>query len=125
MSKEYNDFPKAKVSFAGGELQDCHDVSVNYEDGETTVHTFKNGGEANGSHSGKRKCTMTWKAISEAGFERDYMGNWRKRKVVNARVKVPGKTHSCTGRLTKPQITSNVDGFIEFTVTLEGKSSES
>jgi hypothetical protein len=125
MSKEYSDCPKAKISVQGGELQDCYDISLVYEDGETTVHTFKNKGEASGSTGGKRKTTLTWKsAIPETGFERDYMGNWRKRKVVNARVKIPGKTFSVTGRLTKPQIVNNIDGFIEFAVTLEGKSSE-
>jgi hypothetical protein len=126
MSKEYADYPKGKFSIQGGELQDVFDVNCTFEDGETTVHTFKNKGEACGSTSGKRKAAITFKSsISEAGFERDYLGNWRKRRVINGRMKVPGKTISVTGRLTKPALLSNLDGFIEFSVTLEGKSTES
>jgi hypothetical protein len=124
MSKEYEDYPKGQLSLQGGELQDVFDVQCAFEDGETEVHTFRGKGQPSGSTGGKRKCTVTFKAaISQAGFERDYLGNWHKRKVLNGRLKVPGKTVSITGRLSKPSITSNIDNFIEFSVTLSGKYS--
>lgn len=126
MANEFEDYPKAKIAVQGGELQDAYDISLTFEDGETEVHTFADGGMAKGSTGGKRKGTCTFKsAISKAGFERDYMGNYKKRKVVNVRVKVPGKTYTITGRFRAPSITANVDNFIDFSIAIAGKWSDS
>lgn len=126
MSKEYEDYPKGHIAVEGGELQDAYDLNLVFEDGETDVHTFGGGGEAKGSTSGKKKGTLTFKsAISEAGFERDYFGRYKKRKVTNVRVKVPGKSISITGRYRSPSITSNVDGFIDFSIVIAGKWTDS
>ena len=126
MSKEYLDYPKASVSFQGGELMDNFEVSIERDVGEQTVHTFRNKGEACGSTSGKQKTTVTLKnAIPETGMERDYFGNLRKRKVLNVRVKVPGKTISITGRMNKLSMSSAVDGFISLDIGVEGSSTES
>jgi hypothetical protein len=124
MTIDYADYPKGQIAVNGGNLQDAFDIQVKFDDGETDVHTLRNGGMAAGSTGGKRKCEITFKsAIGQEGFERDYMGNHSKRKVVNVRVKVPGKTISVTGRFRQPSISSNLDGFIEFTVTIGGKYS--
>lgn len=124
MANDYADYPKGQIAYNGGNLQDAYDIQTKLEDGETDVHTLRNNGMASGSHGGKRKGEVTFKsAVSQAGFERDYLGAWHKRKVVNIRVKVPGKTISITGRLRSPSWSSNVDGFIDFTVTIGGKYS--
>lgn len=126
MSKEFEDYPKGKIAVQGGELQDCYDVSVTFEDGETDVHTFADGGMAKGSTGGKKRCVVVFKsAISEAGFERDYMGRYKKRQVTNVRFKVPGKTFSVTGRYRSPSFTANLDGAIDFSITIAGKWSDS
>lgn len=123
-NKSFEDYPKGQIAIQGGELQDAYDISLAFEDGEQTVHTLRANGMAVGSTGGKRKCDVTFKSsISRAGFERDYLGNWHKRKVIQGRVKVPGKVVVVTGRFTKPQLTSNSDNFVEFTITLSGKYS--
>lgn len=120
MSKEFSDYPKGRLSQGSGDLIDVFDITQENEDGEETVSTLRN--NPAGSTSGKRKSTLTFKsALSEVGFERDFFDKWRKREVVQLRLKVPGKTITQTGRYTKPKITSNVDGFIEFEISHIGK----
>jgi len=53
------------------------------------------------------------------------MGRYKKREVTNVRVKVPGKTFSITGRYQTPSFTSNVDGFVDFSIACKGKWSDS
>jgi hypothetical protein len=122
-SQEFLDYPKGRFSVGGGDLIDVYDVQVQYEDGETLVSTLRN--NPAGSTHGKRAMRITFKsAIGEEGFERDFWGHYRKRKVVQGRLKVPGKTFVCTGRYTQPNIASNVDNFIDFGITLAGKGNE-
>jgi hypothetical protein len=124
MATTFEDYPKGQVAVQGGDLQDAYDINCAFTDGETLVHTFKGKGQASGSTGGKRSCKITFKsALGKAGFERDYLGNWEKRKVIEVRLKVPGKTITCTGRLKEPNWTSNLDSFIDFSVTIEGKYS--
>jgi hypothetical protein len=123
-SKSYEDYPKGKIAVEGGELQDCYDVNLSFEDGETDVHTFRNAGQPSGSTAGKRKATVTFKsAISRAGFERDFLGRWNRRRVTQVRVKIPGKTVTITGRYRNPQFTTNADNFVDFQITHAGKYS--
>jgi len=120
MSQEFLDYPKARVALGAGDLQDAFDVSGVTEDGEKIVATLRR--NPAGSTGGTRSGTATFKsAISQDGFERDWFGMYRKRKVVQLRIKAPGVTWVFTGRLTKPQITSNVDNYIEFTISVIGK----
>jgi len=122
MATEFLDYPKAQISMQGGDLQDAYDINISLDGSETDVHTFAGKGEPSGSTGGKHKNSVTFKsAISKLGFERDYSGNLRKRKVINCRVKVPGKTISFTGRITKLDFASNLDGFIDFTCAISGK----
>jgi hypothetical protein len=122
MADEFQDYPKGQISMQGGDLQDAFDINISLDGSETDVHTFAGKGEPSGSTGGKHKNSVTFKsAISKLGFERDYIGSKKNRKVVNCRVKVPGKTLSFTGRIGKLDITSNLDNFIEFTVTIGGK----
>lgn len=121
-NNDFPDYPKGYVSFEGGDLLDAADISVNFEDGEKVVATLRQ--NPAGSTHGARSATAQFKSmISHAGFERDYMTAYRKRKVVKIRLKVPGQVFSCVGRLTKPTITANVDNAIEFTVSVIGKAS--
>lgn len=122
MATTFDDYPKGKIALEGGELQDAYDINLAFTDNETSVHTFRGNGQPSGSTGGKREAKCTFKsAISKAGFERDYLGNWHKRKVIQLRVKLPGKTVTITGRLTEPSVTSNVDGFVDFSCSLKGK----
>jgi hypothetical protein len=123
MSDEFGDFPKARVSIEGGDLIDCYDAALTYSDGEKVVNTLRQ--NPAGSTGGPRSASLALKsAISEAGFERDFFGHYKKRKVVQARVKISGKTFVVTGRFTNPTINSNVDNFVDFGITLLGKAQE-
>ena len=122
-SKEFLDFPKGRYALGAGDLIDVFDTNVAYEDGEKTVSTLRN--NPAGSTHGPRSVTHTFKtAVSEEGFERDYMGKYRKREVVQGRLKVSGTTFTITGRFTKPSIVSNIDNFVEFTISIIGKGSD-
>src|SRR5690606_28245702 len=106
-----------------GDLNDAPDINLAWQDGETLVHTLRR--DAAGSRTGGRGVTLTFtSAISESGFERDYMQNYHKRRVLQFRVKVPGKTFTVMGRLSQPNIVSNIDGHITFTVTVVAADQE-
>ncbi len=99
-------------------------VRMLVEDGEKVVSTLRR--NPAGSTGGARVGTVALKsAISEEGFERDWMGKWRRREKVQLRIKVPGLTWIFTGRLTKPQVMSNVDNFIDFQISITGAVSTS
>lgn len=120
MSEEFLNYPKARISIGGGDLVDCYDISIAFEDGETAVSTFRQ--NPGGSTGGKRVCKLTFKsAQSEAGPERPYWKDYSKRKVQVARVKVPGVTHVITGRFTNPSLANTVDSFIDNTWTIVGR----
>lgn len=121
---EFLDYPKGKIAIEGGELKDAFDIQVAFEDGEQDIHTFRNKGMASGSTGGKRAGSVTFKSyIGKNGFERSYLEDWERRKVVQARVKVPGKTFTFTGRYRTPVMGSNLDGAIEFTAIVKGRFS--
>jgi hypothetical protein len=123
MADDFGDYPKARVSIEGGDLIDCYDAALTYTDGEKTVSTLRQ--NPGGSTGGARSVSLMLKsAISEAGFERDFFGHYKKRKVVQARVKISGKTFVVTGRFTSPTINSNVDNFVDFGINLLGKAVE-
>lgn len=122
MATEFLDYPKARFALGAGDLIDVYDVSLQVEDGETAVTTLRR--NPGGSTGGKRVSKCTFKsALSEEGFERDWMGKWRKREVVKGRLKVPGLTFAVTGRLTQPQVMNNTDSFIDFQITIIGAPS--
>lgn len=123
MADDFLDYPKGRIAVGAGDLHDAVDINLAYTDGEKVVHTLRN--HAAGSTSGGRSVTLTYKsALSEKGYERNYMKHYYKRQVLQFRVKVPGKTHTVLGRLSEPNIVSNVDGNIEFTVKVVGKDPE-
>lgn len=123
MSDDFLDYPKGRFALGAGDLIDVFDVSGQMEDGETVVSTLRR--NPGGSTGGKRLANCTFKsAISEEGFERDFMGKWQKRVVVQGRLKVSGLTFTFKGRFTKPQIMSNVDSFVEFQITIIGRNSQ-
>lgn len=121
-NKDFLDYPKGQVAMGSGDLLDCADITITFEDGEKVMATLRM--NPAGSTHGMRSATATFKSlISNEGFERDYMTKYRKREVVKVRLKVPGLVFSCEGRLSKPQIVSNVDNAIEFTTSVVGKAS--
>lgn len=121
-NKDFLDYPKGQVALGAGDLVDCADITMSFEDGEKVLATLRL--NPAGSTHGMRSCTASFKSlISNEGLERDYMTNYRKRTVMQLRLKVPGLVFTCTGRFSKPQIVANVDNAIEFTVTLVGKAS--
>ncbi len=117
MAKE--NYSKARLAEGNGDFQDVHDVSWQADDGIQQLSTLRR--NPSGEVQGKRSSTITYKMwISEDGFERDILGQWNKFKRVQLRLKIPGKTITQTGRYSKPQITNNVDGAIEFQITHVG-----
>lgn len=121
-SNDFLDYPKGQVALGAGDLLDCADITIAFEDGEKVLATLRM--NPAGSTHGMRSATATYKSlISKDGFERDYMAKYRKRETVQLRLKVPGMVFSCTGRFSKPQIVANVDNAIEFTISIVGKCS--
>lgn len=122
-SKDFLDYPKARVAFGSGDLIDVIDYNLAYEDGEKVVSTLRQnpGGSTHGSRSCRLDLTL---AQSEAGYERDFWGKYKKREVVQLRLKVPGKVHTITGRFTQPKVAGNVDDFIKFNISVIGRGTE-
>lgn len=103
-----------------GDLIDVHDINLTSTDGEKVVATLRQ--NPAGSVGGARMTKLTFKSkISEAGFERTYRKDWKKRTVKQARLKVAGETWIVTGRFTEPSIVSNVDSEIEFQISIIGR----
>lgn len=119
MAQKTLNYPKGSFALGAGDLVDVYDVNVTWQDGEKNVSTLRlNPG---GSTVGSRGCTVTFKsAISEEGFERDYLGKYKKREVVQGRFKLPGTTITVEGRFTSPAVTGNVDNFIDFQIGIIG-----
>lgn len=119
---DFADYPKGRVSLGPGDLIDMFGWSFDGEDGEKIVATIRQNpaGSTFGTRSGKLAIES---AVSHAGFERDWLGKWLSREVVELRLKLPGITIVVTGRLTQPRATGNVDDFIKFTITCIGKPS--
>lgn len=121
MADDFEDYPKGRGSLGAGDLIDVYDINLTYEDGEKIVATLRQ--NPAGSTHGTRSATLTFKsAISEAGFERDWLGKYKKREKVEFRLKLPGKTIVQVGRLTKPSVVTNVDNFIDFSVSIIGNA---
>jgi hypothetical protein len=119
MSEQNLRYPKAKAAFGAGDLQDVYDVNLANTDGRKLVATLRR--NPAGWTEGARSTNLTLKsAISEEGFERSYLKKWQKGDTVQIRVKVPGQTLVVEGVLTNPIVTSNVDNFIDFTISLLG-----
>lgn len=123
MADDFLDYPKGRIALGSGDLNDVSDFTLAYQDGEKHVNTLRKNGA--GSTSGPRNCTLSVTAkISEAGFERDYMQNYRRRRPLLFRLKVADDTFSIKGRLSTLQIVANVDGEITFTFTVIGKDQD-
>lgn len=122
MAEKMLDYPKARAAFGPGDLEDVYDINLTGEDGRKVVHTLRN--NPSGVTDGPKSSKLTLKsAISEEGFERSYLKKWQEGDIVQIRVKVPGLTWTVAGKLTSPVLTSNVDNFIDFTISLLGSSS--
>lgn len=117
---DFKDYPKGRLSVGPGDLIDVYDVNFAFEDGEKIVATLR--ANPSGSTGGTRSCNGTFKSsISSDGFERDFWGPYEKRKKVNIRLKIPGKVLTLVGRYSKPNITSNIDNFIDFSIVVMGR----
>lgn len=117
---DFADYPKGSVAIGPGDLIDVYSWTFDGEDGEKIVATLRQ--NPAGSTFGTRSGTLGFEsAISHAGFERDFMGKWLKREVIEVRLKLPGITITVTGRFTKPNITGSVDDFVKFKISVIGK----
>lgn len=121
MADDFLDYPKGRIALGAGDLQDVSDWTLTYSDGEKHVNTLRKSGA--GSTSGPRNCSLSITSkMSESGFERDWMGNYRRRRPQMFRLKLPGgDVISIKGRISNPSIVSNVDGEVTFTATIVGK----
>lgn len=119
MSEEMVKFPKARLAFGSGDLQDVYDVNLAIEDGRKLVPTLRK--NPAGWTEGERSANLTFKsAIGADGFERDWLKKWQKGEIVQIRIKAPGKTITVEGVLTKPALTSNVANFTDFQISTLG-----
>lgn len=118
---DFYDYPKGRFALGAGDLHDVFDVNIAYEDGEKVEATLRR--NPAGSTHGTRSVTITFKSkLSHLGYERNYRENYRLRRVLEGRFKAPGgAVHPIVGRLSKPQITANLDNAVEFSVTMVGK----
>lgn len=123
MADDFLDYPKGRIAQGAGDLQDVSDFTIAYQDGEKHVNTLRRQGA--GSTSGPRNVTLSFTSkISELGFERNYMRNYRRRIPILYRLKVAVHTFTIKGRLTNLQIVSNIDGEITFTASVVGKDQD-
>lgn len=119
MSEEMVKFPKGRVAFGSGDLQDVYDGNLAIEDGRKLVSTLRK--NPAGWTEGERSSNLTFKsAIGADGFERDWLKKWQKGENVQIRLKLPGKTVTIEGVLTKPVVTTNVANFIDFQISVLG-----
>jgi hypothetical protein len=117
---DFLDYPKGSLAVGPGDLIDVYDINAAFTDGEKIVATLR--ANPAGSTGGVRSCKVSFKSsLSSAGFERDFMGYWERRKKVNLRFKLPGKVITLVGRYTEPAITSNIDNFIDFSISCIGR----
>ena len=116
---DHLNYPKGRIALGGGDLVDVYDISLTVADGRQLVSTLRQ--NPAGSTGGKVAATLVFKtAVSENGLERPYWADWKKKKKVQGRLKVPGLTLVVEGVLTNPSLTSNVDSFTDNTWTIIG-----
>jgi hypothetical protein len=117
---DFLDYPKGTVAIGSGDLLDLFDWGFEGDDGEKIVATLRQNpaGSTFGTRSGKLNLSS---AVSHLGFERDWLGTWQKRTVIEARLKLPGIVVSVTGRITQPRITGNIDDYIKFVAGVLGR----
>lgn len=121
---DFPDYPKGQVALGSGDLLDVFQWSLEFEDGEKVVSTLRR--NPGGSTHGTRSATMNLStAVPHTGFERDWLGKYKKREVVELRLKIPGTTFTLVGRLTKPKVNGSVDDFIHFDISAIGQTTES
>lgn len=120
MSEKLLRFPKARLAFGAGDLNDVYDVNLAATDGRKLFSTLRN--NPAGWIEGERSTNLTFKSgISEEGFERDYLKKWQKGDTIQLRLKVPGgKTITIEGVLTNPVITSNTGAHTDFSISTLG-----
>lgn len=115
-------YPKLRMAIGAGDLIDVYDVSLSWEDGKKSVSTLRQ--PRSGHTVGSTEVKVTFKSyISEEGFERDYFGPYQRDEQINAKVKLPGGTTiGIVGTYTQPRITGNVDGAVEFEMSMIGST---
>ena len=117
--EEFKRYPKARVAMGAGDLRDAVDITHKTSKGVEQVHTLV--ANPSGLVTGKKTSEISFKsAISAEGFERDYYSKYENEESVQFRIKLPGKTITQTGLITDLEVTSNVDGVIEFSCTHKG-----
>jgi hypothetical protein len=120
---DFADYPKGQVAMGSGDLIDATNIQLSFKDGEKHVATLRQ--NPAGSTHGTRGVELTLNsAISHAGFERDWFGKYDKREVIEFRFKVPGLTFVVTGRLSEPEVTSDVEDVIKFKAKIVGRYSK-
>jgi hypothetical protein len=114
-------FKTGRVAIEGGDLQNVYDIQLSYTDGNKTVATGSSD-QISGVFTGPQGCELTWSSkISQAGFERDYLGYYRKRKTIQVRLKVANMDIVLAVKLSQPSIKWSSESEIEFSVKGIGK----
>lgn len=112
-------YPRGRVAMGAGDLNDAYDIAIARAKGVKQESTLRM--DPAGTSRGPKTGSITFKSkISETGFERDYDGPYERHENVQVRVKIPGKTYVCVGQLDDLNVTSNVDGAIDFSCKIVG-----
>jgi hypothetical protein len=110
-----------RIAVEGGDLQDAYDISVSFTDGNKTVATGSSA-DISGVFIGPKGIEVSWNSkISEDGFERDYLGKYRKGATIQVRLKLADADIVCVGKYTQPSFKFASESEIEFTIKLIGK----
>jgi len=112
-------FPKGRLAIGSGDLNMVTDVTLDRNNNMKNHSTMRrpNAGQVAGSQDDSLEFTSS---VGAEGFERDFDEPYRRKELVSARFKVPGKTYPFEGRYGNLNITSNVDGVITFKAKLVG-----
>jgi hypothetical protein len=113
-------FPKGRVAFGNGDLNQAVNIKTNVKNGAKLQHTLRKkiAGYTLGSEEGE----FSFDAIcGESGFERDYLKAVKKGTNVLLRLKVPGETLIIDGVFTERPVESTIDDAIKYSCHVIGE----
>jgi hypothetical protein len=117
-------YPKGRIALGNGDLYDVENVKITIKNGAKLKHTLRR--SPSGVVKGVLESELNFEGIvSEAGYERDYIGKILNGTVTQLRIKVPGETITFTGVPTERSQELPLDDAIKFTVNWIGAVSVS
>lgn len=115
-------YPKGRIALGNGDLMDVENVKITVKNGAKLKHTLRR--SPSGVVLGVKEVELSFEGtVSEAGYERDYIGAVLAGTVKQLRIKVPGETLTFTGVPTERGQELPLDDAIKFNVSWVGKVS--